>query len=140
MMRNMLILLLAVFSAATLAQEQGNGNGRRMPQMEQMQQMQGRMQAMQEQMARIHETEDPAERQRLMQEHMESMHQGMMTMGQMMQRGMAGNAMAPCDDGDTQCQMNRMQMSQRMMAQQMGMMHQMMEQMMQRLELSTEQD
>lgn len=131
-MRKTLILLLAAFSAAAFSQEQG-GDTASPRQMPQMQQMQGRMQAMQEQMARILETEDPAERQRLMQEHMQSMHQGMIMMGQMMHGGMPANSTSQCENDDTQCQVHRMQMQQQMMGRQMEMMQQMMMQMMEQM-------
>ena len=49
-----------------------------------MQQMQGRMEGVRQQMERIHATDAPEERQRLMRAHMESMYQGMQMMGQMM--------------------------------------------------------
>ena len=101
-----------------------------------MQQMQGHMQSMREQMERIQETEDPEERQRLMREHMESMHEGMQMLGRMMGGGMGQgqpSAMAPCGEGDTACQMERMERRQRAMGQHMGMMHMMMEHMMQHM-------
>ena len=41
------------------------------------------MQMMREQMTRIHATENPAERERLMQQHMQSMQQHMQMMGSM---------------------------------------------------------
>jgi hypothetical protein len=96
-----------------------------------MQQMQGRMQDMQALMDRIHKTEDPQERQRLMHEHMQSMQQGMMMMGQMMRaQGDAPAQGRECAQGDTECRMQRMQGQQQMMNQRMGMMQMMMEQMM----------
>jgi len=82
-------------------------------------------------MARIHATTDPAERRQLMDEHMRTMHESM----QMMGRGM-GQQPPACAEGDTRCEMQRMQGAQQMMQQRMdmmqGMMGQMMEQMMQR--------
>jgi len=74
-----LILLLALIAHPIFAQAPENQSAPQIPQ-----QMQQRMQTMQEQMARLHETTDPAERRRLMQEHMQSMHEGMMMMGDMM--------------------------------------------------------
>ena len=123
-----LILLLALVASPILAQAPESENSRQMPQ-----QMQERMHTMQEQMARMHETTDPAERQRLMQEHMQSMHEGMMMMGEMMRGGMSGGRMQQCQSGDNECQMSQMQMRLQMMGQQMGMMQQMMMQMMEHM-------
>ncbi len=96
-----------------------------------MQKMQGPMHDMQALMDRIHKTEDPQERQRLMREHMQSMQQGMMMMGQMMRaQGDAPAQGRECAQGDTECRMQRMQDQQQMMGQRMGMMQMMMEQMM----------
>ena len=110
--------------AATTPQSRDN------PQMRmQMQQMESRMQAMRALMERIQNTEDPEERQRLMDEHAKSMQQGMMMMGDMM-RGQAQGGQ--CATNDTACGMQRMQGQQDMLRQHMGMMQQMMGQMMQR--------
>lgn len=96
-----------------------------------MEQLQAHMHTMQEQMARIQATEDPEERQRLMQEHMQSMQESMKMMGQMMQGSTGQGAQAQqCPQNDTACQLNQVQMQQRMMGQRMGMMQQMMQQMM----------
>jgi hypothetical protein len=96
-----------------------------------MEQMQVRMRAMQEQMARIQATEDQEERQRLMQEHMQSLQEAMGMMGNMMQGSVGqGRQARECPQNDTDCQLNQMQMQQRMMGQRMGMMQQMMQQMM----------
>jgi hypothetical protein len=89
------------------------------------QQMQMSMQEMHEQMVRIHETDDPVERQRLLQEHMQSMHMGMMMMGRMMRDG----SRQECAQGDAQCRMDQMQAHQEMMGERMSMMQMMMEQM-----------
>jgi hypothetical protein len=97
------------------------------------QQMQARMQAMREQMQAIHATEDPEERQRLMLAHMQSMHEGMTMMGEMMRGPMAGTQSQQCAAGDTECRMNQMQTQQQMMGQRMGMMQQMMQQMMEQM-------
>jgi len=95
-----------------------------------MEQLQARIQAMQEQMARIQSTEDPEQRQQLMQEHMQTLRESMGMMGQMMQRSMGqGPRGGQCPPNDTACQLNRMQVQQRMMGQRMGMMQQMMQQM-----------
>jgi hypothetical protein len=95
-----------------------------------MHQMQGRMQDMRALMDRIHKTEDPQERQRLMREHMQSMQQAMTMMGGMM-RGQ-GDVPAPtreCAQGDTECRMQSMQGQQQMLNQRLSMMQMMMEQM-----------
>ena len=78
-------------------------------------------------MERIQNTEDPEERQRLMDEHAKSMQQGMMMMGDTM-RGQAQGGQ--CAANDTACGMQRMQGQQDMMRQHMGMMQMMMQQMM----------
>lgn len=98
------------------------------------QEMQSRMQQMSEQMARIHGTQDPAERQRLMQEHMQSMNAGMTMMGQMMRGGMGpgrqGGAQGQqCKPDDAACRLDKMQGQQDMMNGRMGMMQMMMQQM-----------
>lgn len=129
MSRAFFFSVLALLSLGGLAQESGQGT-QPTPQTEQMQ---TRMQAMREQMARIHATEDPEERQRLMQEHMRSMHEGMMMMGRMMGGPGAQEPMRQCQEGDTECRMSQMQMQQQMMGQRMGMMQQMMEQMMEQM-------
>jgi hypothetical protein len=61
--------------------------------------MQAHMLAMRQQMERIHATGDPAERQKLMQEHMQSMQQHMQMMGAM--RGAPGAGPSRCVEGDT---------------------------------------
>ena len=55
---------------------------------QQMQRMQDNMKSMQDMMAKIHASKDPAERQKLMQEHSKAMHAQMEMMGGM--GGMAG--------------------------------------------------
>jgi periplasmic protein CpxP/Spy len=95
-----------------------------------MQQMQSRMREMQALMGRIHETQDPAERHRLMQEHMQSMRQGMAAMGRIMDAPMEPGR--DCPQADAECRMQGMQRQQQMMNQRMGMMQMMMGQMMQR--------
>jgi periplasmic protein CpxP/Spy len=72
------------------------------------------MQKMQKQMQQIHAAKDPAERKRLMEEHMKSM-QGMMPM-------MSGMGASPNSDPNQRMQMMEMRMD---------MMHKMMEQMLQ---------
>lgn len=83
-----------------------------------------RMKTMQAQMERIHKTTDPAERRKLMQEHMQSMRDGMGMM-----RGMGG----PMMGGGTGPGMMSSDLKQRqdMMERRMDMMHMMMDQMMQ---------
>jgi len=98
--------------------------------------MQARMQEMQALMERIRNTSDPQERQRLMTEHMQAMHEGMTMMGRMMGGGMMGGPGAgagsrgECAQNDTECRMRQMQDEQRMMGERMGMMQMMMQQMM----------
>ena len=133
MSRALLFSVLVFLSLGGLAQESEQEGTQPTPQTEQLRQMQTRMQGMREQMARIHATEDPEERQRLMQEHMQSMHEGMMMMGQMMRGPMAQRQPRQCQEGDAECRMNQMQMQQQMMGQRMGMMQQMMEQMMEQM-------
>ena len=48
-----------------------------------MEKMQEKMKKMQEQMEKIHAATDPAERRKLMKEHMQSMQEGMKMMGRM---------------------------------------------------------
>jgi hypothetical protein len=54
-------------------------------------------------------------------------------MGQMMRDPMAQGQMRECQQADTECRMNQMQMQQQMMGQRMGMMQQMMQQMMEQM-------
>jgi len=102
-------------------------------------QMQTRMQEMRALMARIHDAADPAERQRLMAEHMQAMHDGMTMMGRMMGGGMMGGPAGAegragqCAQGDTDCRMRQMQGQQSMMGERMGMMQMMMGQMMEHM-------
>jgi hypothetical protein len=88
-------------------------------------QMQERMKTMQVQMDRIHKTTDPAERRKLMQEHMQSMREGMGMM-----KGMGGGMGAGMMGGDPK-------QRQDMMERRMDMMHMMMEQMMQHQQMSS---
>jgi hypothetical protein len=82
--------------------------------------MHEQMLAMREQMARIHATQDPAERQRLMHEHMQSMQQAMHMMGTMhaQQRRSGGR----CEEADAPCRMNEMQAENETMRQRMSAM------------------
>ena len=52
-----------------------------------MQEMQDRMKNMQELMSKMHSTSDPQEREKLMQDHMNSMIEGMKSMRSMMSTG-----------------------------------------------------
>jgi len=125
----MFIALLAISFPG--AAQQPNDSQRSAEPSPGMQQMQGRMQDMRGLMERIHNTKDPQERDRLMHEHMQSMQQAMSMMGQMMRgQGDASAEARPCGQGDTACQMQRMQEQQQMMNQRMNMMQMMMEQMM----------
>jgi hypothetical protein len=135
-----LLSVLSLFSLTSLAQAPEQGVTEEAA--PQMAQMQARMQAMHALMEQIQTTDDPEERRRLMQEHMQSMHQGMMMMGEMM-RGASGQGEGPgagqggrtreCRRNNTQCQMEEMQMQHGAMGQRMGMMQQMMQQMMEHL-------
>ena len=91
---------------------------------------------MQEQMAKIRSTSDPAERQKLMTEHMSTMQQAMGTMMKMGGQGagmMAGGGMMRGNDKKSSTTQAPRDMRGRMgmMEQRMGMMQMMMEQMMQ---------
>ena len=132
MRKQSLLVALALLPIAALGQETPGAAEQTTPQ---TQQMQSSMQAMHEEMARIHASQDPAERQRLLQEHMQSMHQGMMVMGQMMgPMGMGPRGPTQqCGQADAQCQIGQMQRQQEAMGQRMMMMHQMMGQMMQHM-------
>ena len=108
-----------------------------------MDKMQGHMKKMMQQMDAIHKTDDPEKRDKLLQEHRQSMQEGMQMMrgmgggmmkgmmgeggGDMMQGGgmHQGGGKMSCDDKD---------MRHRMMEQRLDMMQMMMEQMMQHRE------
>lgn len=108
-----------------------------------MDKMQGHMKKMMQQMDAIHKTDDPEKRDKLLQEHRQSMQEGMQMMrgmgggmmngmmgkggGGMMQGGgmHQGGGKTPCGDKD---------MRHRMMEQRLDMMQMMMEQMMQHQE------
>ena len=100
--------LLPLVAAAQAPAEQNQGETATAPE---MQQMHSQMQTMREQMARIHATEDPKERQHLMQEHMRTMHEGMTMTGGMM-GPMAQGPAQQCQQDDTECRMDQMQMQQ----------------------------
>lgn len=108
--------------------------------------MQERMQSMQQLMERIHESDDPAARRKLLNEHMQKMQQTMMDMrgmmmgGGMMQGGpgtkmgpgmMGGGGMMNGDKGMT------MEDRQKMMEQRLDLMQQMMEQMLEQQSQTT---
>lgn len=98
------------------------------------QQMMERMKQMQAETQRIHETRDPAERAKLMQDHMKHMQEGMQMM-----RGMGGESMGMMGGGMMGGGGHMMQGGKRgaggqtmpMIEQRMDMMQMMMEQMMQ---------
>ena len=129
-----LIVLSSAAFAAAAQQPDGGQDSPATPhgQQMQMQQMESRMQAMRTLMERIQNTEDPEERQRLLDEHAKSMQQGMMMMGEMMRGQGGGGPMqgGQCAQNDTQCRLQGMQGQQRMIGHHMGMMQMMMEQMM----------
>ena len=124
------ILLSAL--TLTAAAQQSHDHGAAPPAAEQPAQMSGmqdKMQHMRDLMARIHATSDPAERQKLMDQHMRTMNEGM----QMMGSAMGQPPTAACAEGDTRCQTQRMQGEQQMMQRRMDMMQGMMGQMMQHM-------
>jgi hypothetical protein len=97
--------------------------------------MHGHMLEMRQQMARIQAAEDPAERERLMHEHMQSMQQHMRMMGSMSAERPAGRANG-CAEGDAACRMDELRAENGMMRQRMRMledrvesMHDLMQQM-----------
>lgn len=94
-------------------------------------QLEARVHEMRRLMDRVRNTADPAERQRLMDEHMRAMHDGMAMMGRMMGGSRGGTA---CGGerrrNDDECQMREMQRRQGMMDERLDMMQMLMEQMM----------
>lgn len=132
-MKKLLILsIFMMFSSALFAQATEPGTLADAPMMQGMEQMQARMQAMRAKMAQIQATEDPEERQRLMREHMQSMHESMTMMSEMMGGAMAQGQMEQCQQGDGECRMDQMEKQQQMMGQRMGMMQEIMQQMLER--------
>lgn len=131
-MKPTVALILAAALTAGNASAQGGppagkpamGLGKGMMDEKQTVQMRERMKIMQAQMDRIHKTADPAERRKLMQEHMQSMRDGMDMM-----RGMGGPMMG--GKGDGMAMMGDPKQRQDMMERRMDMMQMMMEQMMQ---------
>ncbi|MBI3898204.1 MAG: hypothetical protein HY308_07890 [Gammaproteobacteria bacterium] len=88
------------------------------------------MKKMHEQMAKIQQTSDPKERERLMQEHMQLMQTHMKAMGGMMAQGMkpAEGTDAPTEKR-MQMMQARMDMMQQMMDQMLGQQEALMEMM-----------
>lgn len=93
--------------------------------------MQERYKKMQEQMGKIRQTKDPKDRQKLLQEHWQTMHEGMGMMGGGMGRGPRGGAMMGA--GPAGCPLGAapeaMTCRQNMMERRMEMMQMMMENM-----------
>jgi hypothetical protein len=89
------------------------------------------MDTMREQMARIRATEDPTERERLMQEHMRSMEEHMRTMmARAPSSGDSDEAPATrCANGDMQCRMRELESREQTRAQSMSSMEERMTQM-----------
>jgi periplasmic protein CpxP/Spy len=112
-----LVLFLLIFSPPLLAAaglqsgEMMRGHGMGMMDREQMR---DHMREMNEMMARIHRSDDPEERARLMREHMEMMGKGMAGM-----RGMMGKGMGMSPEQRQQMMEERMDMMQEMMEQMM---------------------
>jgi hypothetical protein len=91
------------------------------------------MQKMQEQMASIRAAEDPAVRQRLMDEHMQSMREHMQMMARDGERSSEPNA-TRCAGGDMDCRMREMQSQNTSMQRDMHAMQERMSSMQQMLE------
>jgi len=129
-----LMLAGALFAGNALAQggPPAGKPGTAMMDDNQMAQMQERMKTMQAQMERLHKTTDPAERRKLIQEHMQSMRDGMTMM-----RGMGGPMMGMMGGGKGRGMMGGdPKQREEMMERRMDMMHMMMEQMMQHQQVS----
>jgi hypothetical protein len=104
-----------------------------------MMMMDRQMQKMRDLMEKMHKASDPAERQRLLEEHMQAMHEGMETMrGMRGEMGMMGKRKDAAKDGEGRAQddsadgghmMMGMLKRHKMMQQRMDMMESMMEQM-----------
>ncbi len=121
------------------------------PMAQQMEKVHSLMQTMQQQMKEIKATKDPEKRKALMQQHMQSMREGMMMMGEtddtegkmmMGKKGEAQSKMAhpsmqekkermACQQDDAKCEsMQTMEHRQESMQERMKMMQMMMQQMM----------
>lgn len=128
---------LSILAGFVFAQSENQGQGgadQSAAATQQMQQMQARLEAMQNLMAQIQGTDDPAERQELMNEYMQQMRAGMNTMNQMMHDQPGAGGAGPsgaCRQGDANCRLDMMQRQQGMMGERMNMMQMMMGQMMQ---------
>ena len=154
-MNKFCFIALVMFAGTVAAQGAGRGPGGQAPQpgaqsqsqpqtqsrqmphaqmheSQQMQQMQAQIAAMRALMMQMRNTQDPAERQRLLREHMQSMQQGMTMMGHMMMPG-AGPT-AQCAENDEQCRLREMSAHTMMLEQRLSMMQQMMEQLMGQLQ------
>jgi hypothetical protein len=80
------------------------------------------MLTMRGQMARIRAAEDPAERQRLLEEHMQSMERHMQMMDRMPRQPGGERVATRCAEGDMGCRMLQMQAQTASMRQSMRMM------------------
>ncbi len=126
------LIAASLLSAAAIAQSPPP-SGSNEAQLEQ--QVQQQLTQMQQLMARMHATNDPQEHRDLMQQHLQSLEHGMLTMNSMMQRPamMHGGAQpdaAQCQQGDAQCKMQELEAERSMMGERMAMMQGMMAQMM----------
>lgn len=138
-MRKIYLALVLAAAASACAAQQPNARAEQAPPSERPTPMQGmpgmqeRMLEMRALMGRIHDASDPAERRRLMDEHMRAMQEGMAMMANMM-GGRMGSQQGPgCAESDTRCEMQRMQGEQQAMRQRMSMMQGMMGQMMEHM-------
>lgn len=132
-MKTAIVVMLAgaLFAGNTLAQGGPTAGNPGMTMMDEkhMAHMQERMKIMQAQMERIHKAADPAERRKLMQEHMQSMRDGMNMMRGMGGPMMGGGKGRGMMGGDPK-------QREEIMERRMDMMHLMMEQMMHHQQLS----
>lgn len=94
--------------------------------------MQDNIKKMQDQMDKIAVTSDPKEREKLMQEHMQTLQENMKAMRSMGGPMMRRDRMAPSDKMGAGTSGGDMKMRQEKMEKRMDMMQMMMEQMMQR--------
>ncbi len=154
-MKSMWLMALTVVAWTAAAQGPGRGAGGQGPQsgvqgaqaqqmphmpmhdpqqIQQMQQMQAQVAEMRALMAQMHDVKDPAERQKLMREHVLSMQHGMSMLGHMMTPGAGPGQGTRCADDDAQCRMREMQNHSMMLEQRMTWMQQMMEQMMSQIQ------
>ena len=129
--------MFMMFASPMLAAQ--NESAADKPMAQQVEKMHSHMQTMQQQMKEIKATKDPEKRKALMQQHMQSMHEGMMMMGKMdgAQGKMSQGAMQEKKErmsgqqDDAQCQrMQTMEHRQEGMQERMKMMQMMMQQMM----------